>query len=198
MEHLEQTRQKAFTLINGLQGLCTAAGAVTVADEPEDQMMDFDGSDEEFRQIESIAGRRNCQIGKKTLDIQTFANRKREFNSHKFRSRASNPSRRSLLQVRMLPYSVYRCAGVIGAHILFDAYRQFLGGGGLPDSVQSKIYHSGRLGPDCAISSCSEALTFCDCDRKILTTAICFGLRQYFISCTRPCSALRHNKANDG
>ena len=29
-EHLEQARQAAYTLINGLQGLCAAAGAVTV------------------------------------------------------------------------------------------------------------------------------------------------------------------------
>ena len=54
-EHLEQAIQAAFTLINGLQGLCAAAGAVTVADEPEDPMMDFDGSDEEFRQMLSKA-----------------------------------------------------------------------------------------------------------------------------------------------
>ena len=54
-EHLEQARQAAYTLINGLQGLCAAAGAVTVADEPEDPMMDFDGSDEEFRQMLSKA-----------------------------------------------------------------------------------------------------------------------------------------------
>ena len=54
-EHLEQARQAAYTLISGLQGLCAAAGAVTVADEPEDPMMDFDGSDEEFRQDEEIA-----------------------------------------------------------------------------------------------------------------------------------------------
>ena len=54
-EHLEQARQAAYTLISGLQGLCAAAGAVTVADEPEDPMMDFDGSDEEFRQMLSKA-----------------------------------------------------------------------------------------------------------------------------------------------
>ena len=54
-EHLEQARQAAFTLINGLQGLCIVAGAVTVADEPEDPLMDFDGSDEEFRQMLSKA-----------------------------------------------------------------------------------------------------------------------------------------------
>ena len=54
-EHLEQARQAAYTLINGLQGLCAAPGAVTVADEPEDTMMDFDGSDEEFRQMLSKA-----------------------------------------------------------------------------------------------------------------------------------------------
>ena len=78
-EHLEQARQAAYTLIKGLQGLCAAAGAVTVADEPEDPMMDFDGSDEEFRQIR----RRNRQVGKKTLALQTLANRERNLNSHK-------------------------------------------------------------------------------------------------------------------
>ena len=55
VEHLEQAPQAAFTLINGLQRLCTVAGEVTVADEEEDQMIDFDGSDEEFRQIPSGA-----------------------------------------------------------------------------------------------------------------------------------------------
>ena len=54
-EHLEQARQAAYTLNNGLQGLCAAAGAVTVADEPEDPMMDFNGLDEEFRQMLSKA-----------------------------------------------------------------------------------------------------------------------------------------------
>ena len=77
-EHLEQARQAAFTLINGLQGLCTAAGAVTVADEPEDPMIDFDGSDEEFRQMLSKASQDeeiDRQVGKKTIDLQTLANR---------------------------------------------------------------------------------------------------------------------------
>ena len=54
-EHPEQARQAAHTLINSLQGLCAAAGPVTVADEPEDPMMDFDGSDDQFRQMLSKA-----------------------------------------------------------------------------------------------------------------------------------------------
>ena len=48
-EQLDQARQAAFTLINGLHGLCSAAGTVT--DEAEDQLMEFDGSDEEFMQM---------------------------------------------------------------------------------------------------------------------------------------------------
>ena len=48
-----RARQAAFTLINCLHGLCSAAGTVT--DEAEDQLREFDGSDEEFRQMPSTA-----------------------------------------------------------------------------------------------------------------------------------------------
>ena len=70
-EHLEQARQAAYTLINGLQGFCTDAGAVTVADEPEDPMMDFDGSDEEFPQMLSICIANARKQEKKSQQSQT-------------------------------------------------------------------------------------------------------------------------------
>ena len=54
-EQLDQARQAAFTLINCLRGRCSAAGTVT--DEAEDQVMEFDGSDEESRQMPSRASR---------------------------------------------------------------------------------------------------------------------------------------------
>ena len=83
-EHLEQARQAAYTLIIGLHGLCTAAGAVTVADEQEDPMMDFDGSDEEFRQMLSKASQ-DEEIARSVIRRLTceLANRERNLNSHK-------------------------------------------------------------------------------------------------------------------
>ena len=93
------------TLINGLQGLCAAAGAVTVADEPEDPMMDFDGSDEEFQQMlskasqdeeiaMSVRGRltyKRSQTGKEISQSQAL-----EIScSHHTQRRASNPHRKT-------------------------------------------------------------------------------------------------------
>ena len=84
-EHLEQARQAAFTLITGLQGLCTAAGVVTVADEPEDLMMDFDGSDEEFRQMLSRASQDEeiARSVRRRLTDKRSQSRERTLNSHK-------------------------------------------------------------------------------------------------------------------
>ena len=48
-EQLDQARLAALTLINGLHGLCSAAGTVT--GEAEDQLLDFGGSHEEFKQM---------------------------------------------------------------------------------------------------------------------------------------------------
>ena len=104
-------------------------------------MMDSDGSDEEFRQIESIAERRHCQIGKKTLDIQTFANKKREFNRHKFKKRIPCRERHVVRVTRAEGVcSRSRCCRTAFTNVLaslvptssLNAYWQFLGGGGLP------------------------------------------------------------------
>ena len=80
--------------------------AVTFADEPEDPMMDFDGSDEEFQQMLSkgIARRRDHQVGKKTVDLQTLTHSESNLNRHKpwisparttTQRRASNPAKDS-------------------------------------------------------------------------------------------------------
>ena len=89
-----------------------------------------------------------------------------------------------------LPYSVRQCAGEIGSQLLFAANTQLLDGIFPPTSFAASttvpipksiaVNDQGRI-----VRSLDSLrpLTLCNCDWRILTTALCIGLRQYSMSC---------------
>ena len=80
-EHLEQARQAAHTLINGLHS-CGSGGGCRRARRPDDGLR-WLGRGIPADADESIARRRNRQVGTSTIDLQTLTNRERNPNSHK-------------------------------------------------------------------------------------------------------------------
>ena len=92
-----------------------------------------------------------------------------------------------------IPHSIYRCAGGLGSHFLFNVYKRVLEGGVVPTHFaasrnvfipKSSIVDDNELivrPPDAL-----HPLTLCNCDCNIITTAICFGLHRYSIRCTHP------------
>ena len=92
-----------------------------------------------------------------------------------------------------IPYGVFWCAGGLGAHFLFNTYKYLVEGGAVPEQFAisrtvfipkfSDIDDNGRI-----IRS-PEALrpfTLCNCDCKLLTSAICRGLHWYTVRCIHP------------
>ena len=88
-----------------------------------------------------------------------------------------------------LPNSVNRSGGGIGAKILFAAYQACLQGAALPAGfgVSRTVYISKSTEVDAQGRIRSpetlRLLTSCNCDRKVITAAMCFGLRRYSIEC---------------
>ena len=92
-----------------------------------------------------------------------------------------------------IPYGAYRCAGNLGSQFLFNAYRAPLKLGAVPDHFAesrtvfnpktSDIDDNGRIirSPDAL-----RPLTLCNCDCKLLTSAICRGLHWYTMRCIHP------------
>ena len=92
-----------------------------------------------------------------------------------------------------IPYGVYRCAGGLGSKFLFLAYQDVLGGSAIPDCFAecrtifipktSDIDDFGRI-----IRSLDalRPLTLCNCDCKLLTSAICRGLHWYTMRYIHP------------
>ena len=89
-------------------------------------------------------------------------------------------------------YGVYRCAGGLGSKFLY-AYQAVLEGSSIPDCFAvsrtifipktSDIDDLGRIirSPDAL-----RPLTSCNCDCKLLTSAICRGLHCYTMRCIHP------------
>ena len=92
-----------------------------------------------------------------------------------------------------IPNGVYKCAGGLGAHFLFNTYKYLVEGGAVLELFaigrtvfipkSSDIDDNGRivrsldaLGP----------LTLCNCDCKLLTSAICRGLHWFSMRCIHP------------
>ena len=81
----------------------------------------------------------------------------------------------------------------LGSQFLFDAYRSLLEGGTVPEHLSeirtvfipetSDIDDNGRIirSPDAL-----RPLTLCNCDCKLLTSAICRGLLWYTMRCIHP------------
>ena len=89
-----------------------------------------------------------------------------------------------------IPYGVYRCAGGLGSKFLYRAYVAVLEGNAILDCFaesrtvfipkSSDIDDLGRIlrSPDTL-----RPLTLCNCDCKLLTTAICRGFHWYTMQC---------------
>ena len=92
-----------------------------------------------------------------------------------------------------IPYGVCRCAGGLASQFLFNAYRSLLEGGTVPEHFAesftvfipktSDIDDNGRIirSPDAF-----RPLTLCNCDCKLLTSAICRGFQWYTMRCIDP------------
>ena len=92
-----------------------------------------------------------------------------------------------------IPCGAYRCAGCLGSQFLVNAHRALLEGGAVPDHFAesrtgfipktSDIDDSGRIirSPDAL-----RPLTLCNCDCKLLTSAICRGLHWFTMRCIHP------------
>ena len=92
-----------------------------------------------------------------------------------------------------IPYSLHRCAGGLGSQFPYNAYKHVIESGAVPSLFaasrtffipkSSNVYNNGRMvrSPEAL-----RPLTPCNCDCKILTTAICCGLQWYTMRCIHP------------
>ena len=92
-----------------------------------------------------------------------------------------------------IPYGVYRCAGGLGSKFLFRAYRAVLEGSTIPDCFAEsrtvfipKTSDTDDLGRIIRSTDALRPLTLCNCDCKLLTSAICRGLHWYTMRCIHP------------
>ena len=89
-----------------------------------------------------------------------------------------------------IPHGAYRCAGGLGSKFLFNAYKAVLEGSAIPECFAESrtvftpkttdIDDHGRIirSPDAL-----RPLTLCNCDCKLLTSAVCRGLHWYTMRC---------------
>ena len=99
------------------------------------------------------------------------------------------------MEFRMAPM---KCAGGLGSQFLFNAYKYLLEGGTVPEHFAesrtvlipktSDIDDNGRniRSPDALRPLTLCKLTLCNCDCKLLTSAICRGLHWYTMRCIHP------------
>ena len=89
-----------------------------------------------------------------------------------------------------ISYGFHRCAGGLSSQLLFNAYKHVLEGGPIPAQFAARrtvfIPKSSDVDNNGRIVRSLEAprpLTLCNCDCKVLTTAICRGLQLYTLRC---------------
>ena len=92
-----------------------------------------------------------------------------------------------------IPYGVYRCAGDLGSKFLFRAYQAILEGSNIPDCFAEtrtvfipKTSDTDDLGSIIRSPDALRPLTLCNCDCKLLISAICRGLHWYTMQCIHP------------
>ena len=92
-----------------------------------------------------------------------------------------------------IPYGVYRCAGGLGSKFLFNAYQAVLEGRNIPDCFAEsrtvfvpKTSDTDDLGRIIRSLDALRPKTLCNCDCKLLTSAICRGLHWYTMQCVHP------------
>ena len=87
-----------------------------------------------------------------------------------------------------IPYSFYRCAGRLGSQFLFDAKKRVLEGAAVSTEFAASrtvfVPKSSTVDDDGLIvrsPDASRPLSLCNCDCKIITTAVCFGMPTYSV-----------------
>ena len=105
-----------------------------------------------------------------------------------------------------IPYGGYRCAGGLGSKFLFNACQAVLEGRDIPDCFAEsrtvfipKTSDADDLGRIIRSFDALRPLTLCNCDCKLLTSAICRGLHWYTKQCIHPsqrCISKRHMTDN--
>ena len=90
-----------------------------------------------------------------------------------------------------IPHGIYRCAGGLGSRFLFNAHKCVVEGGSVPTHFAASrtvfIPESSTVDDNSLMVRSPDALrplTLCNCDCKIITTAMCFGLQRYSTWCT--------------
>ena len=85
-----------------------------------------------------------------------------------------------------IPYGVYRFASGLGSKFLYRAYQAILEGSTIPDCFAEsrtvfipKTSDTDDLGRILRSPDAHRPLTLCNCDCKLLTSAICWGLHWY-------------------
>ena len=94
---------------------------------------------------------------------------------------------------RWVPHCLCRCAAGLGSQFLYNAYKHVIEGGPVPAQFAASrtvlIPKSSDVDNNGLIVRSPDALrplTPCNCDCKILTTAICGGLLWYTMRCIHP------------
>ena len=87
-----------------------------------------------------------------------------------------------------IPKSIFWCAGGLRCQFLFDAYQRVLEGGAVPSQFAASrtvfIPKSSTVDDNGLIVISPDALRpLCNCDCKIITTEICFGLHRCSFRC---------------
>ena len=92
-----------------------------------------------------------------------------------------------------IPYGVYRCAGGLGSKVLYRAYQAVLEGSTIPDCFAEsttvfipETSNTDDLGRIVRSPDALRQLTLCNCDCKLLTSAVCRGLHWCTMQCIHP------------
>ena len=82
------------------------------------------------------------------------------------------------------PYGVYRCAGGLSSKFLYRAYQATDGFAESRTVFIPKTFDTDDLGRIIRSPDALRPLTLCNCDCKLLTSAICRGFHWYTMRCT--------------
>ena len=87
-----------------------------------------------------------------------------------------------------IPYSIYWCAGGLGSQFLFIACKRVIEGGAvsMEFAPSRTVFLPDDNGLIARPPDALRPLTLRNCDCKINTTAICFGLHRYSVRCIHP------------
>ena len=111
-----------------------------------------------------------------------------------------------LIGLSLISSLLYRCARGLGSQFLYNADKFLLEGGTVPEHFAERrtVFIPESSDTDCngRIIRSPDALrplTMCNCDCKLMTSAICRGLHRYTMRCLHPsqrCVSSRHMADN--